>query len=266
MPRPNSRRFVDLSIYLENDVLSDPPAFEPQDRVLHARATPSTQIAPFFPGLTRDDLPDGEGWAVERVRLSTHNGTHLDAPYHFPPPWTAAKRAHHHRRGAAGMVLPAGRQARLPPLRRRLCGDRRRRRGRAEAHRPRAASRCDIVLVNTAAGARYGQPDYVRDRLRHGPRGDAVSTRARRAAHRHGRLELGRAVRPHGEEVRRDARREAHLGGPQGRPRDRLLPHREAAQPGGAAGRRLHRRCFPREDHAAPRPAGPAPWRSSTIG
>jgi kynurenine formamidase len=28
-------------------------------------------------------LPDGEGWAVETVSLSTHNGTHLDAPYHF---------------------------------------------------------------------------------------------------------------------------------------------------------------------------------------
>ena len=30
-----------------------------------------------------DDLPDGEGWAIERVRITTHNGTHLDAPYHF---------------------------------------------------------------------------------------------------------------------------------------------------------------------------------------
>ncbi|MGN5478580.1 cyclase family protein [Cupriavidus basilensis] len=29
------------------------------------------------------DLPDSEGWAIERVQLSTHNGTHLDAPYHF---------------------------------------------------------------------------------------------------------------------------------------------------------------------------------------
>ena len=25
----------------------------------------------------------GEGWASERVTLSTHNGTHMDAPYHF---------------------------------------------------------------------------------------------------------------------------------------------------------------------------------------
>ena len=32
---------------------------------------------------TREDLPDGEGWAIERINLSTHNGTHLDAPWHY---------------------------------------------------------------------------------------------------------------------------------------------------------------------------------------
>src|SRR3546814_2772950 len=37
----------------------------------------------FCPGPTRDDLPDGEGWAVESLTLSTHNGTHMDAPWHF---------------------------------------------------------------------------------------------------------------------------------------------------------------------------------------
>ena len=42
------------------------------------------QMAPFFPGL-KEDLPDGAAWAVEKVELITHNGTHLDAPYHFHP-------------------------------------------------------------------------------------------------------------------------------------------------------------------------------------
>ncbi len=37
----------------------------------------------FFPGLTKEDLPDGEGWAVEMLSLSTHNGTHMDAPWHY---------------------------------------------------------------------------------------------------------------------------------------------------------------------------------------
>ena len=36
-----------------------------------------------FPGLRADDLPDGEGWAFELVQFTTHNGTHMDAPYHF---------------------------------------------------------------------------------------------------------------------------------------------------------------------------------------
>ena len=75
-------RFVDLSISLENDVLSDPPAFAPKIQYFTHDNT-FEQIAPFFPGLKREDLPDGEGWAVELVQLSTHNGTHLDAPYHF---------------------------------------------------------------------------------------------------------------------------------------------------------------------------------------
>ena len=47
----------------------------------------------FFPGLEKADLPDGEGWAVERVALSTHNGTHLDAPYHFASTMDGGQRA-----------------------------------------------------------------------------------------------------------------------------------------------------------------------------
>ncbi len=76
------RKFVDLSIFLENDVLSDPPAFAPKIQYFTHEQT-YEQIEPFFPGLKKEDLPDGEGWAVELVQLSTHNGTHLDAPYHF---------------------------------------------------------------------------------------------------------------------------------------------------------------------------------------
>ena len=36
-----------------------------------------------IPGTTPEDYPDGEAAAAEWVTLSTHNGTHLDAPYHF---------------------------------------------------------------------------------------------------------------------------------------------------------------------------------------
>jgi len=30
-----------------------------------------------------EDLPGGEGWAIEHISLTTHNGTHMDAPYHY---------------------------------------------------------------------------------------------------------------------------------------------------------------------------------------
>ena len=68
-----SRRFIDLSIYLENEVVSDPPAFRPRIEYLTQENTVE-QIASFFPGLGKCDLPDGEGWAVEFVALSTHTG------------------------------------------------------------------------------------------------------------------------------------------------------------------------------------------------
>jgi hypothetical protein len=84
-----SRRFVDLSIHLENDVASDPPGLEPRIRYFTHEHT-FEQIAPFFPGLKREDLPDGEGWAVERAELTTHSGTHLDAPWHFHSTMDAA--------------------------------------------------------------------------------------------------------------------------------------------------------------------------------
>lgn len=76
------KKIVDLSIFLENDVISDPPAFAPRIHYMdHSQSF--GRLAQFFPGLKPEDLPDGEAWAVEKVELSTHNGTHLDAPWHF---------------------------------------------------------------------------------------------------------------------------------------------------------------------------------------
>lgn len=75
-------RFIDLSIPITNDVISDPEVMRPKITYMTHEST-WAQIAMFFPGLEQSDLPDGEGWAVEMLELSTHNGTHMDAPWHY---------------------------------------------------------------------------------------------------------------------------------------------------------------------------------------
>ena len=74
--------FIDLSRAIENDVPADPPGYGPRvDRIGHRESAPD--MCAFFPGLAPADLPDSEGWALEWVRLMTHNGTQLDAPSHY---------------------------------------------------------------------------------------------------------------------------------------------------------------------------------------
>lgn len=85
-------RIIDLSVPLENDILSDPPGYGPRITYTdHRQSAPA--VCSFFPGLLPEQLPDGEGWALEHVQLTTHNGTHLDAPYHFASTMNGGERA-----------------------------------------------------------------------------------------------------------------------------------------------------------------------------
>ena len=154
-----SRRIVDLSIYLENDVVSDPAVYRPKIQYIdHKMSVP--ELAGFFPGIRPEDLPDGEAWAIERVELITHNGTHLDAPYHFASTMNKGERAItidevpldwcfqpgvklDFTRFADGYVVTAK--------------DVEDELSRIE----HALSPLEIVVINTAAGKRYGQEDYV---------------------------------------------------------------------------------------------------------
>lgn len=153
------RQIIDLSVPLAAGIASDPPAHLPQIEYFDHTQTYEDLLA-FFPGLTRDELPDGEGWAIERVQITTHNGTHVDAPYHYASTMDHGKRAMtidevplawcfnpgvrlDFRDAPDGYVLTA-----------------------ADIHRKLAEighelRPLDIVVINTSAGARYGHDDYV---------------------------------------------------------------------------------------------------------
>lgn len=47
--------------------------------------TTAHEDAPAIFGLTGDDFPDGMGVSTETVTLTTHTGTHMDAPLHYGP-------------------------------------------------------------------------------------------------------------------------------------------------------------------------------------
>lgn len=73
-------RVVDLSIEIKEG--SGVMGAEIQ-RVGHKESIP--QMLSGFPGVTPEDLPDGLGWAHDILTLSTHSGTHMDAPWHYHP-------------------------------------------------------------------------------------------------------------------------------------------------------------------------------------
>ncbi len=78
------RRFVDLSISIEEGLPSDPPEMIPKIQYID-HETGAEHMKQFFPGVEKDQLPEGQGWALEVISLTTHSGTHLDAPYHYHP-------------------------------------------------------------------------------------------------------------------------------------------------------------------------------------
>jgi len=155
-----TRRFIDISVHIENNEYTDPPGLSPGVTYVTHQESAET-IAHFFPGLRQEDLPDGEGWAVERLTLSTHNGTHMDAPWHF-------HSTTNNGRNRAPFIdeipleycfcpgvkldfrdLPDGHVVSANEIEAAL------------ARIGHDLQPLDIVLVNTSAGAVFGEPGYV---------------------------------------------------------------------------------------------------------
>jgi kynurenine formamidase len=154
-----TRRIVDISITLDNDTISDPPSLRPKIEYQTHDETVG-EFLHWFPGLKTDDLPDGKAAAAEWVHLSTHNGTHLDAPYHFHPTMDGGERALTIDEVDLNWCfqpgvkldfrhLPDGYVVRAEDI-------------DAELSRiGHQISPLEIILVNTRAGSRLGQPDYL---------------------------------------------------------------------------------------------------------
>ena len=243
------RRFIDISVPLKAGIRSDPPHMLPEIEYLDHHQT-APQMAAYM-GISVDQLPEGEYAAVERVRISTHNGTHLDAPYHY------FSRMNER-------LKPGGELSwRIDEVPLEWCFQR----GvkfdfrhfddgyvctpndvETEFHRIGHTLRpLEIVLVNTRAGTRYGEDDYI----------DSGSGMGKAAT----LWLLERGVRLVGTDGwswdapfshtttarRRDRRRRPDLGGPSRRAGDRLFPPGKAAQPGGLAGRWIPGRLLPSE-------------------
>ena len=120
----------------------------------------AAQVCSYFPGLQQEDLPGGEGWAIERLTIATHNGTHLDAPYHHHSTMNRGERAITIDEVPLEWCFAPGVKLDFRDL--------------PDGHVVSAAEveaeldrighilqPLDIVVVNTAAGARYGQDDYL---------------------------------------------------------------------------------------------------------
>ena len=113
-----------------------------------------------FPGLAADDLPHSEGWAVERLSVTTHNGTHVDAPYHYASTMNGGERAWTIDEMPLDWFFRPGLKLDFRDF--------------ADGHVVTAKELeaaiqqtghllqpLDIVLMNTCAGATYGTPQYL---------------------------------------------------------------------------------------------------------
>ncbi|WP_315761131.1 cyclase family protein [Sphingomonas sp. Y38-1Y] len=155
-----TRRILDLSITLDPDVITDPPFMRPKiEYQTHAETV--AEVQNFFPGVTAEQFVGGEGFAAsETLTLTTHNGTHLDAPWHYHPTQDGGKPAMTIDEVPLDWCFQPGVKLdfrHLPDGHVVTAAE-------VEAELARIGHELkplEIVLVNTAAGAALGGPDFL---------------------------------------------------------------------------------------------------------
>lgn len=152
-------QLIDLSVELSNNPYTDPPGLGPEIEYSDHQQG-ADEMVRLFPGLKKEDLPGAEGWAAERMRVTAHNGTHMDAPWHYASTMNGGERAatieaipldwcfrpgvkldfRHYEDGY--VVTDADVAAELDRIGHRL-------------------QPLDIVVINTSAGQKYGQEGFI---------------------------------------------------------------------------------------------------------
>lgn len=84
-------RFVDLSVHLDNETPLDPPFLRPKIEYKNHQEGLKDMYNMY--GITPEQLPDGQGLAAETVTITTHSGTHIDAPWHYHPTQNNGEKA-----------------------------------------------------------------------------------------------------------------------------------------------------------------------------
>lgn len=152
-------KIIDLSVPLQSGIISDPEISKPEIEYSN-HDFGAKQMESVFRALNAKDLKNEKGWASESIKLTSHSGTHMDAPYHFSSVQNNGKHMEtideiplenfigsgvklDFRKFKDGHVITADEvEAELNKIGHHLCPG-------------------EIVVVNTSAGKYYGQKNYL---------------------------------------------------------------------------------------------------------
>ena len=174
-------RIVDLSMTLDDVIPVDPPFLRPKIDYLDHTGGLKHMYAMY--GILPGQLLDEQGLASETLTLTTHSGTHVDAPWHYHPTMNDGERSWTIDEVPLDWFFRPGVKLDLRHL--------------PNGHLVTAADidqaldaighelqPLDIVLMHTLASDAYGREDYIDTGHRLRPRGDSPPHRLGRAGRR----------------------------------------------------------------------------------